>query len=152
MLVIAISPVFPGQLLGFAVFSYDQLVFGVDGIGSAGEGELKQLGFCDRLGGAGFHAEVAVDASEIVDFVDVAEAFAGRDGILRRIVGAAHINAVGRADSRAKLAADAFLHAVFVAVEHMASVKPWRLVPLFSGIRSGDPLLEEFAESHGEPA
>ena len=93
-----------------------------------------------------------MDAAQIVDFVDVAEAFAGRHGIFRRVVGATHINAAGGADSSAKLAADALFHAVFVAVEHMAPVQTLRLLPLLLGVRSGDTLLKQLAKSHGEAA
>src|SRR6478735_7293153 len=96
----------------------------VDGVLAVRERELEELRFGDRFGRARLDAHVAVDAAQVVDLVDEAEALARRRGILGIVVGTADVDAVGRADTGAQLAPDALLHAVLVAVEHMASVQP----------------------------
>src|SRR5690606_9533643 len=57
------------------------------------------------------------------------------------VVGAAHVDAAGRADTGAELAADALLHAVLVAVEDVTAVHPDRLGRLLLGVLGGDALL-----------
>src|SRR5690606_1898520 len=50
-------------------------------------------------------------------------ALARRGRVLGVVVGAAHVDAVGRAHAGAQLAADALLHAVLVAVEDVTAVQ-----------------------------
>src|SRR5438046_2257172 len=76
------------------------------------------------------HAQVAVDAAEGGDLVDEAVPLARRDRRVGRVVSAAHVDAPGRAHPGTQLAADAFLHAVLVAVEDVAAVEPEGLGPL----------------------
>ena len=121
--VLALPPVLPGQLLGLALVVHQQLVAGVDGVLAVGEGELEELGLGDGLGGAGLDAEVAVDAAQVVDLVDEAPALAGADRVVGRVVGAPHVDAAGRTDPGAQLAADALLHAVLVPVEDVTAVE-----------------------------
>ena len=111
----------------------------------------------DRLGRAGLDAQVAVDAAQVVDLVDEAEALAWRGRVLRVVVGAAHVDALRRAHAGAQLAADALLHAVLVAVEHVAAVQALGLGDLLvatlgvvallgdatTGVRRGDALAAE---------
>ena len=61
------------------------------------ERELEELRLGDRLGGTRLHAEVAVDAPQVVDLVDEPVPLAGRDRYVRRVVGAAHVDAACRA-------------------------------------------------------
>ena len=139
--VVAVGPVLPRQLLRQAVVVDQQLVLGVDGVGPVGEGELEQLRLGDRLGRAGLDAQVAVDAAQVVDLVDEAVALAGADRVVGRVVGAADVDAAGRAHAGAQLAADALLHAVLVAVEDVTAVEAVRLVPLAAlvlGVLAGD--------------
>jgi hypothetical protein len=65
-----------------------------------------------------------VDAAEVVDLVDEAVALARRRGVVGIVVLAAHVDALGGADTRAQLAADALLHAVLVPVEDVSPVEP----------------------------
>src|SRR5690606_26331938 len=116
------------------VVAHYELVLGVDRVLAVGEGELEQLRFGDGLGGAGLYAEVAVDAPQVVDLVDEAEALAGRHRVIRWVVGAADVDAPGRADAGAQLAADALLHAVLVEVEDVAAVEALGLLPLGPGV------------------
>ncbi len=98
-----------------------------------------------------------MDASQVVDLVDVAVAFARRLRIIRRVVGAPHIDASGRAHTGAQFAADALLHTVLIAVEDVASVQTLRLgglvisggVPPAAVLTGGDPL-EDLLERYGE--
>ena len=69
-----------------------------------------------------------MDAAQIVDLVDPTEAFAGRSRILGVVVGASHMNALRGADCGTQFAADALFHAVFVSVQHVATMKALRLV------------------------
>ena len=165
--VVALAPVLPRQALGLAVVVDDQLVLGVDRVAPVGEAELEQLALGDGLGRAGLDAHVAVDAAQVVDLVDEAEALARRRRVGRVVVGAAHVDALGRADAGTQLAADALLHAVLVAVEDVAAVQAlglgdllvagdvlraprWTIVlPFFgdatAGVRRGDAVAAEQA-------
>ena len=133
----------------------DEFSLGVDRVLAVLERELEHLRFGDRLGRAGLDTQVAVDAPQVVDLVDEAVALTRRDGIVDRVVGAAHVDAVGRANTGAKLAADALLHAVFVTVEDVAAVHTHRLVTLFvvvaaALVLTGHPVVKELAERHLE--
>src|SRR5690606_24165667 len=112
VLVLAVAPVLPRQTLGPSLIVDQQLLLRVDRVLSIREAELEQLGLGDRLGGARFDAEVAVDAPQVVDLVDEAEPFPGRGGVVGIVVGAAHVDALGGADTRTQLAPDALLHSV----------------------------------------
>ena len=125
-----VGPVLPRKLLRHAFVVDHQLGLGVDGVVAVGEGELEQLGLGDGLGGTRLHAQVAVDAAQVVDLIDEAVALARRHRFVGRVVGAAHVDATSGAHTGAQLAADALLHAVLVAVQHMAPVQALGLGPL----------------------
>ena len=72
-----------------------------------------------------------MDAAQVVDLVDPAKALAWRSWIIRVVVGATNVNALCWADRCTQLAADALLHAVFVAVEHVATMQALGLGNLF---------------------
>src|SRR3954464_8909826 len=151
---VEVAPVLPGHALGQAVVVDEELVARVDRVLAVGEGELEQLRLGDRLGGAGLHAQVAVDAAQVVDLVDEAVALTGTDRRVRRVVLAPHVDATGRAHAGAQLAADALLHAVLVAVQHVPAVEPLGLVPLAAlvlGVGPGDAIaLADLAEGDRE--
>ena len=91
--VVAFAPVLPRQLLGLAVVTDEQLVLGVDRIAAVRERELEELRLGDRLRGARLDAQVAVDAAQVVDLVDVSVALAGRHRVVDRVVRAADVDA-----------------------------------------------------------
>ena len=119
-----------GSCCGRPSSSTTQLGLRVDRVLPVGERELEELRLGDGLGGAGLHAEVAVDAAQVVDLVDEAVALAGRHRVVGRVVGAADVDAPGRAHAGAQLAADALLHAVLVPVEDVAAVEALGLLAL----------------------
>src|SRR5450759_3106964 len=145
-----LAPVLPRQVLGHALVIDEQFVLGVDGVVAVGEGELHQLGLGDRLGGTRLHAHVAVDTAQKVDLVDVAVPLTGGHRMVGRIVEAAHIDAVGGADTRTQFAADAFLRAVLVLVEDVATMLARLLGPLLFGVLAGDRLTPKVLEGQLE--
>ena len=96
--------------------------FFVDQVGAVVVGHLVVVGHRQRAGRAGFDAQPAADAAQIVDLVHPAIAFARRKPRLVGVVGALDVDGVRRAGPRAQFAADALLQAVLVAVELMAAV------------------------------
>ena len=72
--------------------------------------------------------------------------------MIRRVVQAAHVDAVGRAHPGAQLAADALLHAVLVAVEDMTAVLAGLLGSLLLGVLAGHRRPTEVLEGQLEPA
>src|SRR6266545_2149226 len=153
---LGVAPVLPREHLRLAVVADEQLVAGVDGVLAVGERELEQLRLGDGLRRARLDAQVAVDATQVVDLVDEAVALARRHGIVGRVVGAANVDAAGRAHARAQLAPDALLHAVLVAVEDMAPVHALGLGPLGLRVLDGDGVaglgaVEQLAEGDLEP-
>src|SRR4051794_25442463 len=138
VVVLAAHPQLPGLAAGAAVVAHEQLRLRVDRVLAVREGELEELRLGDGLGGARLHAQVAVDAAQVIDLVDEAVALARRHRRVGRVVGAAHVDAPCRADARAQLAPDALLHAVLVAVEDVAAVEALRLRALLVGILRGD--------------
>src|SRR5437773_2245364 len=96
VIVLAAGPELPRQALGPTVLVDDELVLRVDRVGAVGEREFEELGLGNGLGRARLDAQVAVNAAEIVDLVDEAVALAGRDRVVDRVVGAAHVDAVRR--------------------------------------------------------
>ena len=72
-----------------------------------------------------------MDASEIVDLVDVAKTLTGRNWVLDRIVGATDEDALRGAHTGAEFATDALFHSVFVTIENVTTVNPNRLRRLF---------------------
>ena len=128
--VLALPPVLPRQPLRPAVVADEQLGLRVDRVVAIGEGELEQLRLGDRLGRARLDAQVAVDAAEVVDLVDESVALPRRRRVLGVVVGAAHVDALRRADPGAQLAADALLHPVLVPAEDMTAVQARRLLGL----------------------
>src|SRR5204863_4850236 len=107
-----------------------------------GEGELEELGLGDGLGRTGLDTEIAVDASQVVDLVDEAEALARRDGCVDRVVLSPHVDALCGTDAGAQLAADALLHAVLVAIEDVATMEALRLGTLLVGVLVGDGVVD----------
>ena len=84
--------------------------------------ELEEGRHGDRVRRARLDAQPAEDAPEHVDLVDGGVPLAGRDRVLRVVLGPPHEDRVGRTRARAQLAADALLQAVVVAVEDVPSV------------------------------
>jgi len=78
---------------------------------------FEQMGHRDGLGRTGFNTQAAEDAAKHVDLVHEAEALPRADRIVDRVVGAADVDATGRAHTGAEFAADALLHAVRVPVD-----------------------------------
>jgi hypothetical protein len=74
------------------------------------------------LGGTGFYAQIAVNATQVVNLVDVSVPLARTDGVIWWIVESANINTVRGTDPCAQLAANALLHAIFVAIEYVAAM------------------------------
>ena len=77
-----------------------------------------------------------MDATQIVDLVHEPKPLAWRGGVDRVVVGTAHVDALGGAHTGAEFAADALLHAVFVTIQHMATVKALGLGCLFVADKS----------------
>src|SRR5262249_26323480 len=152
LVVLAAAPQLPGHPAGVPVVVDEQLVLRVDAVVAVREGELEQLRLGDRFCGTRLDAHIAVDAAEIVDLVDEPVPLAGRDGRVGGIVGAPHVDAPGRTDTRAELAADALLHAVLVAVEDVAAVEPLGLRSLLLREELRDPRTEDLPEGDGETA
>ena len=148
--VVPLAPVFPRQLLGLAVVADEQLVLRVDRIAAVRERELEELRLGDRLRGARLDAQVAVDAPQVVDLVDVSVALTRRDRVVDRVVGAADVDAASGAHTGAELASDALLHAVLVAIEDMSTVKALGLRDLVLRVLGRHPLLEERLERDRE--
>src|SRR6202012_3267649 len=113
-------------------------------------GHLVVVGHRQSSGRAGLDAQAAADAAQVVDLVHPAVALARRKPCLVGVVGAFDVDRVGGAGPCAKLAADALLQAVGVAVELVPAVvarldRPWLLrIPL------GDPLFEHRCEGDAE--
>ncbi len=91
-----------------------------------------------------------MDAAQVVDLVDEAVTLAGRDRVVDRVVGAAHVDATRRAHSRAQLAPDALLHAVLVAVEDVTAVHALGLVVLHLRVLGGEARLAHLAQRDEE--
>ena len=70
VVVLVAEPQLPRLPTRAAVVVDEQFGLGVDRVFTVGERELEELGLGDRLGGAGLHAQVAVDAAQVVDLVD----------------------------------------------------------------------------------
>src|SRR5664280_3600766 len=68
-----------------------------------------------------------------------------------RIVEAAHVDAIGGTDTCTQFAADAFLRAVLVLVEDVATVLARLLGPLLFGVLAGDRVTPEVLEGQLEP-
>ena len=88
-------------MLRLTIVANNQLILGVDSVLAVCERELEHLGLGNRLRRAGFDTQVAVNTPQVIDLVDEAVTFAGRYRIIDRVVGAPHINAVGRTDTSA---------------------------------------------------
>src|SRR6202034_4664407 len=90
--------------------------------------------------------------AQVVDLVDVAVALARGDRVIRGVVEAAHVDAIGRADAGTELATDAFLHPVLVTVEDVTTVLARLFGHLLVGILAGDPRPGQVLEGQLEPA
>src|SRR5581483_9841804 len=155
VLVLAVAPVLPRQVLRLAVVTDDELGLRVDGVVAVGEGELEQLRFGDRLCRARLDAQVAVDAAQVVDLVDEPVALAGAHRVVDGVVLAADVDATRRTDTRAQLAADALLHPILVLVEDVTTVEAERLRALGLRVLHGDDAsvvgaVEQLAERDAE--
>ena len=96
---------------------FQKLVFAVDqGVDVVG-GELEAVAVGDGVGGAGLDAVAAKDAAGVIDVVDAGVALAGGDALGVGIFGGFDIDAAGGAGGGAEEAADAFLEAVFIALQ-----------------------------------
>ena len=112
--------------------------------------DLVLVGHGQRPGGAGFHAQPAQDAAQVVDLVDGAVPLAGGVPLLRRVVAAFHVDRVRRAGPGAQLAADALLQPVRPAVELVTAVVTGRGRVLHLGVLDGVNLLEHRPEGGPE--
>src|SRR3954447_12523979 len=96
----------------------EQHLLGEDEVGAVVVGHLVVVAHGDRVERAGDLAVAAEDAAREVDLVDGRVALAGRDAVLRRVLGGDDADAVGRARGGAQRAADALLEPrVLEAVE-----------------------------------
>ena len=118
-------------MLWHAIVTDEQFVLCVNGITTICKRELEQLCFSNRFGGACFNTHVAMDATQVVDFVHETETFTWRSGVVRIVVLAAHVNALRRTHASTQFATDALFHAVFVTVQNMTAVKTLWLLNLF---------------------
>src|SRR5213079_2107027 len=95
-------------------------------------------------------AVAAEDAAAEVDLVDARVALAGRDAVVRRVLGRDDANAVGRARSGAERAADALLEAVVVPPEPVPAAEARVDRPLVLRVLLGDRLREDLSECDPE--
>src|SRR5215467_6479989 len=111
--------------------------------------DLELVAERDRVERAGELAIAAEDAATEVDLVDPRVALAGRDAVVRRVLGGDDPDAIRRAGSRAERAADALLEAVLVQMEAVAAAEPRIDRPLVLRVLLRDRLLEDLLE--GDP-
>src|SRR6185503_8932918 len=128
----------------------EEHVLRVDEVVARVLGELELVPERDRVERARELAVAAEDAAAEVDLVDPRVALAGRDAVVRRVLGGDDPDAVGRAGSRAERAADALLQAVLVLPEAMAAAEPRVDRPLVLRVLLRDRLLEDLLERDPE--
>ena len=72
-----------------------------------------------------------MNAAKVIDFVDPTETLTWRRWILWIVVCTTNVNTFCRAHSSAQFATDALFHAVFIAIQHMATMQTFWLWNLF---------------------
>src|SRR6185436_6176296 len=98
-------------------------------------------------------AVTAEDAPRHVDLVDLGVPFAGRDTVLRRVLGGDDADAVRGARGSAQRAAHALLEpGVLKAMQLVAAAKARIHRCLLLGVLDRDGTLDELAEGRREPA
>src|SRR5204862_2127996 len=106
----------------------------------------------DGVERAGELAVAAEDAAAHVDLVDPRIPLAGRDAVLRRVLGGDHADAVGRARGRAERAADALLEPVLVPPEPVPPTEARVERALVLRVLLRDRLLEDLLQRDAEAA
>ena len=72
-----------------------------------------------------------MNAAQIVDLIDPAEALTWGCRVIGVIVGTTHMDAFGWAHCCTQFTTDALLHAVLIAIEHMAPVQTLGFINFF---------------------
>jgi hypothetical protein len=137
---------------GDAVVIDDEFGLGVNRVGPVGERELEHLGLSNGLGRTCFDAQVAVNAAEIVDLVDVPVTLTRANGVVHGVIESTDVDAVGGTDTGTEFTADALLKTIGVTVELVTAMEAWlwwKLVALFWVLLGGD-LLEHRQECDTE--
>src|SRR5215471_3440777 len=111
--------------------------------------DLELVAEGDRVERARELAVAAEDAAAEVDLVDPRVALAGRDTVVRCVLGSDDPDAVRRARGRAERAADALLEPVLVRVQPVAAAETRIHRPLVLRVLLRDRLLEDLLE--GDP-
>src|SRR5262245_57581984 len=124
-------------------------VLGVDLVVPVVLRDLELVAERDRVERARELAVAAEDAAAEVDLVDTRVALAGRDPVVRRVLGGDDPDAIRRAGGCAERAADALLEAVLVQMEAMAAAETRIDRPLVLRVLLRDRLLEDLLE--GDP-
>src|SRR5579871_6997485 len=113
-------------------------------------GDLVLVAERDRVERARELAVAAEDAAREVDLVDPRVALAGRDAVVRRVLGGDDADAVGRARRGAERAADALLQPVLVAPDPVPPAEARVDRPLVLRVLLRDRLLEDLLERDAE--
>jgi hypothetical protein len=130
--------------------SFKELLFAIDhGVDVVGS-EFEAVTVSDGVGGAGFDAIAAEDAARVVDVVDLGVTVGVRNAIFGGVFGGFDVNAIGGAGGGAEEAGDAFLEAVFVALEDVNAAITRLEMHGLGGIVLGGGLFEHIDESDFE--
>src|SRR4051794_34405946 len=127
----------------------EEHVFRVDLVVAVVLRDLELVAERDRVERTGELAVAAEDAAAEVDLVDPRVALAGRDAVVRRVLGGDDADAVRGARRCAERAADALLQPVLVPPEPVPSAEPRIDRPLVLRVLLRDRLLEDLLE--GDP-
>jgi hypothetical protein len=129
---------------------FEEFFFAVDHGVDVGCGEFEAVAVGDGVGGAGFDAVAAEDASRVVDIVDAGVALARGNATGIGVFGGFDVDATGGAGGRAQEAADTFFEPIFVPVEDVnAAVAGLEMDRLF-GIIFSHRLAQHIAEGDAE--
>ena len=125
---------------------FEKLFFAVDhGVDVVGS-EFEAVAVSDGVSGAGFDAIAAEDAAGVVDVVDLGVTVGVGDSIFGGVFGSFDIDALRGAGSGAEEAGDAFLEAVFVALENVNAAVARLEMHGLDGIVLGGGLFEHVDE------
>ena len=97
------------------------LLFAVNQIAGVKGRDFEPVPVGDGIGGTGFHAVAAEDASVVVDVVDLGIALGAADPILGRVLRRLDIDAIRGAGGGAQEASHTLFQAMLVALEHVHS-------------------------------
>src|SRR5216683_2877090 len=128
----------------------DQLLLGPDQALPVVVRQFVVVGHRQGPGRAGLDAQAAQDAPLVVDLVDGAIPLAGGIPLRLGVFGALDVDGVRRAGPGAQFAADAFLQAVWPAVELVPAVEPRRGRLLLFRVLDGVDLAEHLPEGDRE--